>query len=79
MHEDGGTLVPAISTAEADELRKRILNLLKLVAERESVCQACRTRIWFVKMTKSGKLNPFTAEGVSHFSDCAAAKEFRRG
>jgi hypothetical protein len=40
-------------------------------------CTACGRTIWFVRM-KSGKLNPITADGVSHYADCPHATKFRQ-
>jgi hypothetical protein len=42
-----------------------------------TTCKACGRTIWFLKMEKSGKLNPITDDCVSHYADCPKAKEFR--
>lgn len=53
-----------------------IRRLLDLIANRDS-CKACGRTIWWVRM-KSGKMNPITADGISHFADCSNAKQFRK-
>jgi hypothetical protein len=53
-----------LRTNDPDELHKRLLALLKACCEREQACFACGATMYFVRMRKSGKLNPYTAEGV---------------
>ena len=66
-----------LRTNDPDELQKRILALLKACCEREQACFACGAPMYFVRMRKSGKLNPYSAHGVSHFADCPDADRFR--
>ena len=61
----------------ASELGTNIVKLLDMITNRTS-CTACGRTIWFVRM-KSGKLNPITADGGSHYADCTHAKQFRHG
>ncbi len=64
--------------SEVDDLKNRIRLLLEACAERKQACFACGAPMYFVRMTKSGKLNPYTVSGVSHFADCPDAELFRR-
>ncbi len=65
-----------MSALTASELGENMIRLLDMIANRTS-CTACGRTIWMVRM-KSGKFNPVTADGISHFADCPNAKEFRR-
>jgi hypothetical protein len=58
------------------EWKDRVVALLNLMGEAKP-CRDCNRPIWFVK-TRAGKWNPIADEGVSHFADCPAAKEFRK-
>jgi len=59
-------------------LPERIRSILLLVAEAPPrPCKRCETPIVFVKL-KSGKLAPFTLEGVNHFLDCPFSSEFQK-
>lgn len=60
---------------EAAALKLNIRRLLDQVGEKQ-VCKACGADIWFVVM-RSGRRNPYTAAGVSHFADCPEAPRFR--
>ena len=64
------------SALTASELGTNIVRLLDMITNR-TTCTACGRTIWFVRM-KSGKLNPITADGVSHYSDCPKAAKFRQ-
>jgi hypothetical protein len=61
----------------AGELGVNIIRLLDMIANRES-CKACGRTIWMVRMKSTGKFNPITADGISHFADCPKSSEFRR-
>jgi Glu-tRNA(Gln) amidotransferase subunit E-like FAD-binding protein len=63
--------------ALAPEVRERIAKMLTLVAKEVRQCKRCRRTIYMLPMAKTGKLNPFTDDGVSHFSDCPHAEDFR--
>jgi hypothetical protein len=54
----------------------RVRRLLSQIADR-GTCKSCGVEIWWVKMP-SGRLNPFTADAVSHFSDCPSASKHRK-
>lgn len=60
-----------------DEVRVRIAKMLTLTAEQIRPCKRCRRTIYMLRMTQSGKLAPYTDDGVSHFSDCVFAEDFR--
>ena len=60
-----------------DDVRVRIANMLSLVAREVRPCKACGRTIYMLPMTASGRLNPFTDDAVSHFSDCPNAEDFR--
>ena len=64
------------SALTASELGINIVKLLDMITNRTS-CTACGRTIWFVRM-KSGKLNPITADGASHYIDCTHAAKFRQ-
>jgi hypothetical protein len=55
-----------------------VVRLLKMLAGEPTPCKKCGRPVWFLKMLKSGKMNPFTDEAVSHFADCVAADTFRK-
>jgi hypothetical protein len=54
----------------------RIEKLLDLTTD-HTFCSSCKKKIWFLKMKKTGKMNPMTSEGVSHYADCPNAKTHR--
>lgn len=60
-------------------LEDRIRTLLLAVAENSPrPCKRCQTPIVFVKHKKSGKIAPYTLQGVNHFVDCPFSSEFQR-
>lgn len=61
-----------------EETRARIAKMLTLVASEVRRCKRCGRTIYMLPMAKTGKVNPFTDDAVSHFSDCPNAEEFRR-
>lgn len=58
------------------ELGQRFRRLLTSIVDPEQ-CKDCGRTIWFIR-GKSGKFNPVTDEGLSHFIDCPGAARFRR-
>jgi Glu-tRNA(Gln) amidotransferase subunit E-like FAD-binding protein len=61
-----------------DEIRERIARMLRLVATEVRPCKRCGRTVYMLPMAKSGRVNPYTDDGVSHFSDCKFAAEFKR-
>ena len=57
--------------------RDAIIQIYTVTGARKDSCKSCGQTIWWLKM-KSGKQNPFTVDGVSHFSDCKQANQHRR-
>lgn len=51
-------------------------SFIRLIGD-EGRCKGCGVLIYWVKH-KNGKAAPYTAEGLNHFVDCPAAKEFRK-
>lgn len=70
------TLHPHLSEWIKEHVKERTTRLLKMIVA-PSFCAACGRTIYFVRM-KSGKTNPITEEGISHFADCQKAKRFRK-
>ena len=58
------------------KLADNLIRLLDAITERTS-CKGCGRTIWFVRL-KSGKLAPYTVDGINHFADCPAAAQFKR-
>lgn len=69
--------VVAGATVSTRYYREKIVALYNLIGADRAKCQSCGRTIWWVRM-KSGKLNPFTVDGVSHFADCDDAARHRR-
>jgi hypothetical protein len=44
---------------------------------RETICEGCQAKIWFVRHT-NGANTPYTASGLIHFVDCPERKQFAR-
>ena len=42
-----------------------------------AICQACGRRIWFVPHL-TGRITPYTEEGLNHFIHCSSPGRFRR-
>jgi hypothetical protein len=53
----------------------RIPRLLNMLAQ-QATCEGCAEPIWFLKMYKSGKMNPIDKTGQSHYANCPQAKRF---
>ena len=64
--------------AEVPGIEERMERLLRLVAEELRPCKSCGADLAFVRHHKTGKLSPYTMDGVNHFVNCPAAEEFRR-
>ena len=58
-------------------IEQRLLAILDLTCEFSRPCRACGAMIYFVR-TREGKLNPYTAAGISHFADCPKAAQFQK-
>ncbi len=56
---------------------ERLLSLLQQISVEQRPCRRCGRPLYFVRL-KSGKLAPYTGEGVDHFVDCPYADTFRR-
>ncbi len=52
------------------------LQLLKTIGD-PGTCKGCSAEIFWVRH-KNGKVAPYTREGLNHFPDCSAAKQFER-
>lgn len=63
----------------AEQLRDNIRKLLGMACGDPTPCRHCGRPVWWLTMLKSGKKNPFTDDGVSHFADCSGAAGFRKG
>jgi len=62
--------------SENKALKTNVRRLLDQVGGKGR-CKACNADIWWVKL-KSGRMAPYTAEGLNHFADCPNADRFRR-
>jgi uncharacterized protein with PIN domain len=62
--------------SELEEVKQRLLNLLEHIAKEIRPCRACGTPLYFVQH-ESGRLAPYTAEGLNHFANCPQAERFR--
>jgi hypothetical protein len=60
-----------------DRLKNNVRRLLDQVGDKGK-CRGCDAEIWWVKL-RSGKVGPYTAEGLNHFADCPKADRFRGG
>jgi hypothetical protein len=74
---DSAYAPPQTKELSTDELRKRIVSILNSAAEAKRTCSKCGAPLWFVKARATGKLQPFTAEGLNHFADCPSAAHFK--
>jgi hypothetical protein len=61
-----------------ESANERINALLNKIAERKRPCEKCGVQLWFVRHIDSGKLAPYTYQGINHFANCAYAAEFRK-
>lgn len=59
-------------------LEERISRLLELIAVKQRSCMACGEPLFFVQHA-SGKLTPYTRDGLNHFITCPQAERFRKG
>ena len=62
---------------ERDKFRAKVIEQLAEMGIDVQTCSRCGDPIIFLKTTK-GKWQPVNMALESHFSDCPAAKEFRR-
>ena len=60
-----------------DAANERINALLDKIAERKRPCGTCGVQLWFVRHIDSGRLAPYTYQGINHFANCPFAAEFR--
>lgn len=56
---------------------ERLARLLMLVAEEVRPCKACGVQLAFVRHN-TGKLAPYTMDGLNHFVNCPEAESFRK-
>lgn len=59
------------------DMAKRLADILALVAEETRSCRRCPMTLYFVRH-RNGHLAPYTIDGVNHFINCPAAKDFRK-
>lgn len=59
------------------DLAERICDLLTRTAKEVRPCKACGTMLYFIEHA-NGKVAPYTADAVNHFTNCPEAKRFRR-
>lgn len=78
--EDGLTAdIVQVQEEAAQERAKPLLALLDQHAIEKRNCLRCQAPLMFV-MTAAGKRMPISVNsGHSHFTDCPAAEEFRKG
>lgn len=70
--EPGATTGPT-----SEQLKANIRKMLTMHCGQPVQCK-CGKDQWFIRMAKSGKLNPMTDEAISHYVDCPFAKDFRK-
>jgi hypothetical protein len=58
-------------------IEKRMADLLTLTAYEIRPCKACGERLFFVRHN-TGKVAPYTIEGINHFVNCPQADRFKR-
>lgn len=61
-----------------DAVRERIARMLTLVAKEVRPCKRCGRTVYMIPMAKTGKVNPYSDDAVSHFADCPNAGDFRK-
>jgi hypothetical protein len=59
-------------------LDERMRRLLELTAVETRKCKACGVMLFFVQHS-SGKVAPYTADGLNHFVNCPQAERFKKG
>ncbi len=74
MSEQPTTVVASVE----EKLRSNIVTLLKMACGDPTPCRSCGKPVYWLTMIKTGKKNPFTEAGISHFSDCPGAAKFRK-
>jgi hypothetical protein len=62
---------------ELPSIEKRLATLLNLIAEEIRPCRACGVQLSFVRH-RTGKLAPYTLDGVNHFINCPKGGQFRK-
>jgi hypothetical protein len=60
-----------------ESANERINALLDKIAEYKRPCGSCGVQLWFVRHVDSGRLQPYTYQGINHFANCPYAAEFR--
>lgn len=58
---------------EIRPIEARLESVLEHAAELIRLCKRCNTRIYFVR-GRNGAVIPFTADGLSHFTNCPRLK-----
>lgn len=80
-NEPGNRTLAASIVKEVQRRTNRSIHLRKLLKAlgAPAECKRCGQTIYWIVSGKTGKKNPITEEGISHFADCPNAKEFKRG
>jgi len=61
---------------DKDEIIEQFRAMLNMITS-ECKCKKCDAPIWFIK-SKNNVFMPITEDGLNHFADCSAAKDFRK-
>ena len=61
---------------DKDEIIEQFRAMLNMIAGKCN-CKKCNKPIWFIK-SKNNVFMPITEDGLNHFADCSAAKDFKK-
>lgn len=58
--------------------KENVVRMLTMHCGQPVQCKKCGRSQWFLRMAKTGSMNPMTDNALSHYVDCPHAQEFRK-
>jgi hypothetical protein len=59
-------------------IEERMRSLVELAAKEIRPCRACSAMLYFIFHPKTGKVAPYTIDGVNHWITCPRREELRK-